>query len=420
MKSIHALEKFLEKLTNNTYTSRRSALAALRPLNMSNADDAKCRASIDQHFAPKPETSKLEEPTGNPTVAIRTTFDHLKAAQESAIVALRIACDGDDPTHPYTDADLRDLVTLTMQHDVLTAFTGLFTLHGVRISPSILDIDELARHPRFFHYVNAIFNAHEGNIGTAKTLLLRLPVELERRHSDPEQVAGFEKLVTTLGTRIDLSKLGPLIVEFASLQFVLDWLRERELPDGVHQFTHRVCGMYLNEDTDAAALMTIVQKLHPELRVVEEIVRVLLSQRQLGDALGVIKFVPDSYKPRLRRLLQPVVMQYGDPIALLAFGMVFHALMGQDERDAIRTLVKERLTVNVDQRINDMLNLLEPRDFFESIPSSLDSAGAAALREEMLGDLGQPSRRVASERDVGGVAVDIHDILEKLRRGPLA
>lgn len=414
----HKLTTFLDKLKNGKYAKIRGARSALAATHdLTDTERKQALTAIELYFesikkAPEPAQAHTAEPVAKPASRVPgllLSFQAIDALRDPAIEELRAACDGEERM-PYTDDELGMLLTLVVRHDAVAAFASLVYRYSLRIRPELLDMERFGRSPKFFSFANIILGARGGNQAMLRALLERMAVEIDRRASDPEQVSGFEMVVTTMGKRIDLKTFGPVIVEYASPAFVFEWLKNLEdaPEDAIHQFTHRVMSLYLNGDATAEMLL-LLQELDISVQVTEEIIRCLLVQRQLGDAILVAKHAPEDQKAQLYQALHPVVQRHGDAIGLVTFASTFPRLC---DRVEIKELVKRFFEPDPEKKIDALIDGIDPSDHFESIPSVMPPEIAAQLRDNLLGSMGHPPVRTPRTR--GSMPPAVRDLLDRL------
>lgn len=363
-----------------------------------------------------PPATEPKEPTPTQEAAtegsLTTFFSHLRNLENDAIVKLRMASSGNEAVS-YSDTELTELTGLILEYDVMPAFTGLLYGYAARLSPDILNIEVLGQHPRFFSYANVILGARVGNQEMLQALFKRMAVEIDRRASDPVQVEAFEKCCLTVGKRIDLRTFGPVIVEYASWSHVFVWLGAMDSApeDAIHQFAHRMMSLYINGDVDAKVLMRL-QDLNSDVRITEELIRCLLVQRQLGDALIIAGAAPENQKAQLYHVLHPVVQRHGDAIGLITFGIAFPRLC---DRHEIKELVARFFEPDVNAGIDNLIDGVAPYDYFNSMPSIMSTDQVAQLRESLLTGMGhQPTRKPSAQ---GAVPPFVQDLLDRMARG---
>ncbi len=420
------LNEFLSKLAGGTYSSAGRALSSLSATkDLSDDDRAEARKAIATHFKVEPATAsetspeaaastepEAPKPAHHPEVDMAIlTFADVRTAQDAASAALRKAVEG--PAHEYTDEELTSLFRIALELDDLGVFRSLLFRYGSRATPQIVDVERLAQHARFFTYTYSIFSVPLGNSPLVQALVNKLPPEIGRRYGDDKQVEGFNRSVRALGERFNAETFGPVVIEYATPRFVLGWLRThaRTIPEGVHQFAHRMMSLYLNGDTNAGSLLTFVETLEPDLSIIEEIIRVLLAQRQLGDALFIAKAAPATYKAQLYRLLHPMVMRHGDPVSLIIFGMIFPSDV---DRAEIKSNVKAFFEPDIDARIDDLIDGVDPVDTFESVPTVLSKEAALELKSTLMAILGHPMRNEAIAADFKNATSGYESFLEGL------
>lgn len=402
------LQTFLAKLKAGEYASSRAARNAINSISgLSATEKQSALNSITLHDwshearaerpHPVPATTPADEApkeSGLPTArvavgSLMNTFAVIEGMREKLTGDARIACDGRE-TPTYTDLELTHLMQMVIKLDAITAFVGLYHYYAKRISPEILDVALLSENGRFFDYAVIILGAQTGNATLVQTLMKYITIEIVDRASDPKQVEGFEKVVMSLRGRVDISEFLPVVVEYASPAFLLELLKTMDVPEAIHQFGHRLQAMYLNEDTDADSLGTFIDELHPDLPAIEEIVRVLFARRQLGDVLMVVDKCPSPFKASLYKLIHPVVVRHADPVGLVLFGMAFPRLC---DRVELKELIQRAFEPDMNKKIDDLIDGIDPNDFFNSIPSSMPPDVAAKLRDDTLTSLGRPPAR---------------------------
>lgn len=414
------LQQFLTRLADGVYVSIARARSALGgTVGLTEDDKAEARRAMEAHFNPKKKIEdipKIETVKGEPAKeAVATTLRQgvIKTKSELFLHFLelvKVAKEG-----PHSDEALTTLLELSLEPGASAAFVALFQHHSAQIVPSMLDLRVLGRHPEFFRLAEAIFTAPSPRSELVHDVVRMLISEIERRASDEEQVTAFEALVERLSKNsapgTDLMALTSLVVTFASPRFAQHWLKDHDdNPEAVRGFARRMLTLYLNDETDASSLLALLETLHPERQIVEEVIRVLLSRRQLGDALFIVEHVPESFKPQLYQILYPVVVRHGDPLALVTFGAVFRSLVDKEE---IKHLVKRFLKPDVDARLNDVLDGVDPVDIFESVPSMLPPSVAADLRNDLMRNLGMPVREA---RQAQGIPPFLNDLLSTINR----
>lgn len=384
------LEAFLTKLADGRYKSIARARSALGgTIDLSEDDKAEAREAIAAFFNPKAQEPMKE--TVSQVESIRRTFVAAKTTLTVGLEGLLAA----SQRGPYSDAELTMLLGIAIEEDVITAFTELFHRNAGQITAGMINQRVLARNPRVFSFLSAVFRSPTPPREEVTRMMSQILVEeIERRASDEAQVAVFEELVTMLiakrPTEFGFNPLTTLVVSFASPVFAQHWLLEHDHNmQSVHEFAHRMMALYLADETNAASLVTLVDTLEPERPVVEEIVRVLLAQRQLGDAIYIAGVVPEEFKPQLYKILLPMVRDYGDPLALVSFGAAFKGLA---DRDEIKDLVRRFLKPEVNDRLDALFDGFEPVDVFESVPSVLPPKEQAEIRNTLMRKLGLPTR----------------------------
>lgn len=132
-------------------------------------------------------------------------------------------------------------------------------------------------------------------------------------------------------------------------------------------------------------------------------IEALISAAALGH-------VPESFKPQLYKILHPVVVRHGDPLALVTFGAAFRGLADKEE---IKQLVKKLLKPDVDARLDAILDGIDPVDTFESVPSMLPPSVAAGVRNDLMRNLGMPVREM---RQTHGIPPFLNDLLSTIGR----
>lgn len=384
------LTQFLSKLADGRYKLISNARAALGgTAGLSDEDKAEARRAIADFFNPKAQEPMKE--TVSQVESIRRTFVAAKTTLTVGLEGLLAA----SQRGPYSDAELTMLLGIAIEEDVITAFTELFHRNAGQITAGMINQRVLARNPRVFSFLSAVFRSPTPPREEVTRMMSQILVEeIERRASDEAQVAVFEELVTMLiakrPTEFGFNPLTTLVVSFASPVFAQHWLLEHDHNmQSVHEFAHRMMALYLADETNAASLVTLVDTLEPERPVVEEIVRVLLAQRQLGDAIYIAGVVPEEFKPQLYKILLPMVRDYGDPLALVSFGAAFKGLA---DRDEIKDLVRRFLKPEVNDRLDALFDGFEPVDVFESVPSVLPPKEQAEIRNTLMRKLGLPTR----------------------------
>ncbi len=386
------LTQFLSKLANGRYkfiSKARSALGGTTGL--SNEDKTEAYAAINAFFNPKKAPPAQEpEKEVNTAEGVRRIFLCAEGTISAGLTALLDASE----RGPYTDADLSMLLKISLEKDALGAFTKLLQRNVWQVTPAMLNTQHFAANTRFFAFVSAIFSSSSPpREDTTRAVLQTLTAEIERRASDEAQVAAFEELLMHITRRLTgfgFNQLTALVVAFATPVFAQRWLLTHDHnPQSVHEFAHRMMALYLANETNAASLVTLVDTLEPERPVVEEIVRVLLAQRQLGDAIHIAGIVPEEFKPQLYKILLPMVRDYGDPLALVSFGAAFKGLA---DRDEIKDLVRRFLKPEVNDRLDALFDGFEPVDVFESVPSVLPPKEQAEIRNTLMRKLGLPTR----------------------------
>ena len=413
------LQQFLTRLADGRYASIGRARSALGgTVGLTEDDKAEARRAMDAHFNPKaqkaqpaPAPANDSAPRGDEAQVLRRGFVTYRAALAASTEALISAA----ALGPYSDESLTTLLELALEPGASAAFLALFRHHSAQIAPSMLDLRVLGRHPEFFRLAGAIFTAPSPHHDLISGVVRVLVSEAERRASDEEQVTAFETLMETLSERrapgTDLMALTPLVVTFASPRFAQHWLKDHDdNPEAVRSFARRMLSLYLNDETDSGSLLALLETLHPGRQVVEEIIRVLLSRRQLGDAIFIVEHVPESFKPQLYKILHPVVVRHGDPLALVTFGAAFRGLADKEE---IKQLVKKLLKPDVDARLDAILDGIDPVDTFESVPSMLPPSVAAGVRNDLMRNLGMPVREM---RQTHGIPPFLNDLLSTIGR----
>jgi len=424
------LTQFLAKLTEGRYDSYARARSALGgTTGLDDQDKEWARSSIAAFFEAKrkkeemakevekesePKQGPKQEPAIDLVAAVRQDFSNAYAAHTAGIASLSRASE----QGPYSGDDLAMLLRTSFKEDAIGAFRFLVRRNAAQITPEMLETSFFTSNPRFFDFVDALFTSpfpvRADTLAAASRTLIS---EIDRRSSDGEQVEAFERLMLAVVSRNpqDPDALTNLVVEFASPTFTQNWLSEYSHDEKhVHVFARRLLSLYLAEEIDVGALTSLVDDLAPECSVVEEIVYVLLARRQLGDAINIAGIAPVSYRPQLYRILHPVVVAHGDPLALVTFGLTFEK---QADRTEIRRLVQQFLKPNIDDRLDGLLDGFAPNDFFESIPSSLTREEGASLRNALMNHLGMPARTVMRHeppQKVEGISGFLEELFSKI------
>ncbi len=400
MNQTSKLTQFLTKLAEGRYQSiayARSALGGTVGLNDSEKEGA--RAAIAAYFNPKRKEPAPPPPPAESAKTANGGDDEVASIFQSYAVNVsgrthlvkRVAkAAGEEKI--YSEGDLTVLLRVALEVGAVGAFDTLVRTHQRQLTPNTIDFELLRRSPHFFVYMGGLF-AVTLNSETARATTLLLISELERRHGDDKQIDAFERFVSEVVCKNKgmLAPMTRLVIKHATPRFVLDWLFQYDdIADHascVQSFTRRMLSLYMNDETDAGSLCTLVGMLEPSRLVVEEIVRVLLTRRQLGDALTIAGLAPEGFKPQLHKILHSVVRDHGDPLALVTFGTIFQGLV---DRDEIKVLVRRFLKPDVNERIDALLDGIEPVDVFESAPSMLPSKEQAQIRDTLRHNLGLP------------------------------
>ena len=382
-----ALSTFLAKLESGKYANSHNARAAVSSAKRLTQEEAlEARKAIVNHFkttqvdppAPQPAEAPKESvsppPPHDEVTPVVTAFSEVRAKHERAKQALRATVEGEPVT--FTDSELSKLFWYAVDVDALGVFRTLLFRYSDRVvvSPQIIDIDHLKRQPRFFPFALALVSEIRSNAKVVQDLVNVLPDAIDVRCGDAEEVRNFELVVRTLGTRFNRLTFGLVIAKYASPRFVLEWLRTNRIPAGVRQFSARMTALYLDGQMPAEALLEFVETLKPDLGIVEEIIRTVLVRRQLGDALVIAQRAPERYKPALHRLLHPVVVRHGIPVTLITFGTTFPTLVNRDE-------IKRLVRPDLDKRLDDLLDGVDPMDSFEATPTITGAPETAAIMD---------------------------------------
>jgi hypothetical protein len=415
---ITKLAIFLEKLAHGRYKRIGDATAALystRGLTGKEIEQAK--EEIAAYFANKPPMEE-EAPTAAPDMEDRhpyplrevaaligTSTKAKTQAEAAALNALR--------TQDLDENAVRHLIGMALEFDNHTLFKETLekyaATHG---GPSSFNPEDWVDTKDFFAFIETLFSVkkHQGHhTGNAIPVIDR---QIQLRSGDPHQVQLFEKAAhfgITNPRRAGLEdqeaySLRTIAVNYASLPFVMGMLQASQDPAHIHQFAHRLIGLYFSSSSDigAAEIFEFVNKLHPEDIVVEELMRVFFAQRQLGDALHLLGMVPESYRSQLYQVVHPVVMQYGDPVALLGFAVMFPTRVNRDE---IKKRIKAFFEVDIDKNIDAAIDGTSINDYFEAVPSTTDQAARQGLRQEVEQILGRKlPPETAKEEEEGASA----------------
>lgn len=376
------LQQFLTRLAGGRYASisrARSALGGTKDLT--DEDKAAAREALTEHFNPK--RAKEAQPS---VESIRKCFVNVNVFAAAGISQLLEAVQHGS----FSEEDLVTLLTISLEEDNVAAFTTLFQRFSGQIAPSMLNVRLFAKSPQFFQLVGAICDAPVPPPRETFHVVVQVLIsELQRRASDEEQVAAFEKLVSDLEGRAETIGVGPLtslVISFARPVFVQHWLTKHQgNPEWLRTFVRRTLALYLLDETPSSSLLALVTAFDLECSIVEEIVRVLLAQRQLGDAIVIADVAPDAYKSQLYQILHPVVVRHGDVLSLTSFAIAFPEKV---DRAEIKELVKKALKPDLEERLDAILDGEDPVDTFEAVPSMLSPEDAHPLRADLMRKLG--------------------------------
>lgn len=411
------LTQFLLKLNSGRYASTFAAGRALSSTKgLSEEDKTRAGLAISNYFNPKKAVPPSTEPEESLPARFRRLMTSSHDTKTEAYGALLSAA----LRGTHSDEDLPMYLHSAIEREDVGVFTNLVNRHSAMIVPRALSMGILARSSRFFSFVSALLCAplplHEETIGAVVSMLVS---EIGRRASDEEQVNYFEELMISLIKRrpagLGTTPLTTLVVSFATPVFAQRWLLEHDRDaKSVSEFARRMSSLYLADDVGADALLSLIVELEPARPVVEEIVRVLLARRQLGDAINIAGLVPEEFKPQLYKILLPMVRDYGDVLALVAFSLVFKGLA---DRNEIKELIQRFLKPALNERIDAVLDGLDPSDTFESVPSFLPPDEQSKMRDTLMHNLGVLAR-APRQKHGEGLPSFLEDLLQTITKRP--
>lgn len=394
------LSSFLKKLASGLYPKEGNAKAALKSMTgLSDADRNYAKSATFLHFNPKcpaadlPEVLKVEEPQvfpeANANMDLLTgSLNEMHLQRSFALEALHREAQREG----HTPIEVQHLISASIEFDLVALFESFVNRYYKSIDASMVDGARLVRSSKYFRFAAAVFRADHPNQSLVNLITNTLGEQVERRAGDLGQMRQFEEAVAAISLRGPCAGLDELIINHASVDFIFKWLGDGNgkgpvWMDRLHLFAHRLMSMFLSSDTDALMLISFIEKFKPELEVVEEIVRVLLAQRQLGDALLAVKIVQPDFKPALHEIILPIIVKHGDPVSILTYGLVFDGLA---KRDTIKDLIADYFEPNRDRTVDKMLNGVNTRDYFEPVPSSTPPAEVEEYRNAVFRELGHP------------------------------